>query len=244
MRLQASAIPCPRHDRVATCPEVVKVEDDLREVAFFGKITAAFTHEMKNVLAIIKESAGLMEDLLSLSQSAAFPHRERFARALGTIEAQAKRGIELSSRLNRFAHSPDASVASVDLNEILEQMIFLSGRFARLKGVTLSLDPHAHALPLITYPVVLQMAIFCYLESCWEVLGTGGNIALSAGRKGQEVVISFVCRSGGDSADELSGKLAASEGRLVLEEMMKSLKCRIEGGASRSGFDLILPSAV
>ena len=58
------------------------VETDLREVAFLGRITAAFTHEMKNVLAIIKESAGLMEDLLALSQEAAFPHRDRFARCL------------------------------------------------------------------------------------------------------------------------------------------------------------------
>jgi C4-dicarboxylate-specific signal transduction histidine kinase len=228
---------------MATCPEVVTVEDDLREVAFLGKITAAFTHEMKNVLAIIKESAGLMEDLLSLSQNATFPHRERFGRALGTIEAQAKRGIELSSRLNRFAHSPDAAVATIDLNEILEQIIFLSGRFARLKGVTLSLDPHAHALPLITSPVVLQMVIFCCLECCWEVLGTGGNIALSAGQKGQEVVIGFVCRSGGDSEEDLAERVAATKGRLVLNGMMKSLKCRIECGASRYGFDLILPAA-
>ena len=92
---------------------------DSREVAFFGRITAAFTHEMKNVLAIIKESAGLMEDLLALSQNAAFPHQERFVRSLATIEAQAKRGIELSNRLNRFAHSPDEAFATVDLNEML-----------------------------------------------------------------------------------------------------------------------------
>ena len=112
-------------------------EKDLREAAFLGRITAAFTHEMKNVLAIIKESAGLMEDLLALSQEATFPQRDRFVRCLTTIAAQTKRGVELSGRLNRFAHSPDQDIATVDLNDILEQVVFLSGRFARLKGVTL-----------------------------------------------------------------------------------------------------------
>ena len=38
-----------------------------KELEFFGKITAGITHEMKNVLAIIKKSAGLMEDIMSLS---------------------------------------------------------------------------------------------------------------------------------------------------------------------------------
>ncbi len=47
---------------------------DLSETAFMGKITAAITHEMKNVLAIIKESAGLMEDLLSVAKDDSFQH--------------------------------------------------------------------------------------------------------------------------------------------------------------------------
>jgi C4-dicarboxylate-specific signal transduction histidine kinase len=220
------------------------VEADPREVAFFGKMTAAFTHEMKNVLAIIKESAGLMEDLLSLAEDTSFPHRERFARALVTIAAQTKRGIDLSSRLNRFAHSPDSAVATVDLHEILEQIISLSGRFARLKGVTLSLHPHADSLAMITSPVALQMVVFGCLEHCWEAMGTGGNIALSVGRKGREVVISIACESGGGEVEDLADRFFASEGPMVLKKMLQSLNCRIECSESRAGFDLILPAEV
>ncbi|MCP3901564.1 MAG: sensor histidine kinase, partial [Desulfobacteraceae bacterium] len=39
------------------------------KAAFFGKITASITHEIQNVLAIIKENAGLMEDFLLINQS-------------------------------------------------------------------------------------------------------------------------------------------------------------------------------
>ena len=35
-----------------------------REAAFIGKITASATHEIRNVLAIVKESAGLIDDLM------------------------------------------------------------------------------------------------------------------------------------------------------------------------------------
>ena len=213
---------------------------DPREVAFFGRITAAFTHEMKNVLAIIKESAGLMEDLLALSHNAAFPHQERFVRSLATIEAQAKRGIELSNRLNRFAHSPDEAFATVDLNEMLEQVVFLSERFARLKRVTLSLNPCAHPLPVITSPVGLQMTVFGFLECCWGGMAGGGNISLSVAQNGPEAVISIACQGGAEFTEDLARWVADSEAGLALKQIAKHSNCRIECGQSRASFDLIV----
>jgi len=219
------------------------VDMDPREVAFFGRITAAFTHEMKNVLAIIKESAGLMEDLLALSQNAAFPHQERFVRSLATIEAQAKRGIELSNRLNRFAHSPDEALATVDLNELLEQVVFLSERFARLKRVTLSLNPSANPLPVITSPVGLQMTVFSFLECCWAGMAEGGNISLSVAHNGNDAVISFACQGGADFEEDLARRVVDSEAGLALKQIAKHSNCRIECGPSMASFDLILAIA-
>jgi C4-dicarboxylate-specific signal transduction histidine kinase len=218
-------------------------ETELKEVAFFGRITAAFTHEMKNVLAIIKESAGLMEDLLSLSQNAAFPHKDKFARTLATIHGQVKRGVDLSSRLNRFAHSPDEDVATIDLNEILEQIVFLSGRFARLQGVSLSLEPHEEALPVVVSPVGLQMVVFAYLECCWKLMSDGGSISLSVTPDKQEVIISFVCDGGAGMTEEAAGWIADAEAGLAIREMVKSSNCRIQSSASGLGLELILPVA-
>lgn len=219
------------------------LETELKEVAFFGRITAAFTHDMKNVLAVIKESAGLMEDLLSLSQNAAFPHKDRFARTLATIQAQVKRGVDLSSRLNRFAHSPDEDVATVDLNEILEQVVFLSGRFARLKEVSLSLKPHPQALPVVASPVGLQMAVFTCLECCWKSVSGGGSVSLSVAQDKQEVIITFACGGGADVEEEPAGWIADAEAGLAIREMVKSSNCRIQSNASGLGLELILPVA-
>ena len=40
------------------------------QLAYLGKLMAGLSHELKNHLAIIKESNGLIEDLLSLEESA------------------------------------------------------------------------------------------------------------------------------------------------------------------------------
>jgi C4-dicarboxylate-specific signal transduction histidine kinase len=219
------------------------MDADIREVAFFGRITAAFTHDMKNVLAIIKESAGLMGDLLSLIESSTFPHKERFVRSLTMIETQTTRGVELSNRLNRFAHSPDEAVAVVELNEILGQIIYLAERFARLKRVTLSLNPHGQDVPVVVSPVRLQMAVFGCLECCWGFMAAGGKISLSVEQRGQEAIIRFACESGADVAEALAGWFSDAEASQAMQETAESLNSRIECSTPEPGLQLILPVA-
>jgi len=150
-----------------------------KELAFFGRITAGFTHEIKNILAIIKESSGLMEDLLSLTKDDPFPHWERFSRRVLVIRQQVQRGVELANRLNRFAHSPDEPVSRIDLNELADQLVRLSERFARLKEVTLKASCSESAVALVTSPVELQMAVFTLMESCWNQMPAGSEIELT-----------------------------------------------------------------
>jgi C4-dicarboxylate-specific signal transduction histidine kinase len=217
------------------------VETDLREVAFLGRITAAFTHEMKNVLAIIKESGGLMEDLLTLNQETPFPHKDRFVRCLATIQAQTNRGVELSNRLNRLAHSPDEEVATVDLNEILDQVVFLSERFARLKGVTLSLNLHEEALNVVVSPLRLQMAVFSCLECCWRSMAAGGSVALSVTQAGKEAIVTLCCRNAAEVSEDLTVTFSDAVAKREIQEMVATFHCRIKCSASAPGLELILP---
>lgn len=228
-------------DRTAKRSGKRTVEKDLREVAFLGRITAAFTHEMKNVLAIIKESAGLMEDLFFLGQEVPFPHRDRLIRCLTTIQAQTKRGVELSGRLNRFAHSPDEAVATVDLNAMLEQIVLLSERFARLKGIALSLNPHEAALNVLVSPMGLQMVLFECLERCWESMGPGGNVNVSVAPKGKEAVVTFCCQNAADIAEGFSVPFPGTETCEAIKRVAAGFPCRITCRASGPGLELTLP---
>ena len=150
-----------------------------KEVAFFGKITAGITHEIKNVLAIIHESSGLMEDILGVTEDGTFPHKDKFIKSVNRIHGQIQRGIDITSRLNRFAHNPDHCPASLDLNEIAEQMVLLASRFARLKNVVLESSPSDPPLIIKSDPVSLEMALFESIEILLYITGSGGKITLS-----------------------------------------------------------------
>jgi nitrogen fixation/metabolism regulation signal transduction histidine kinase len=151
---------------------------DMEKAAFMGKITAGVTHEMKNVLAIIKESAGLLEDLISLAKEGAPPPREKFLRTVNRIREQVARGVDLSTKLNLFAHSPDEKAGLIDLNQAAAQTGFLCQRFARLKNMTLHVEPHDQALIVETDPLGFQMLLYQCVELIMNLVAGGSIITL------------------------------------------------------------------
>ncbi|NNG12708.1 MAG: sensor histidine kinase, partial [Halobacteria archaeon] len=39
-----------------------------QELRYFGKVTASISHELKNVLAILNEHTGLLQDLTAMAE--------------------------------------------------------------------------------------------------------------------------------------------------------------------------------
>jgi hypothetical protein len=205
---------------------------EMNELAFMGRITAGLTHEMKNILAVIKEASGLMDDILSMSPQGQFPHQERFHRAVSTIREQVARGVDLSSRLNRIAHSSEAASQSVDLNDAVQQLVVLAGRFAKFKSVSLKAVPMEGSPAVNAAPLLLQMTLFWAAETCWNLMLKGGELSLCVERKGDCPAVKFSfdgCAGEGPEPSrdsELSGRL------VELQEVMTRLGGRVEWDSS------------
>ncbi len=205
-----------------------------KEILFFGKITAGITHEIKNVLAIIQESSGLMEDILAVSPDETFPHKDKFFTSLKRILGQIDRGVDITTRLNKFAHSPDHSPANADLNDVSEQMVLLASRFARLKNVVLKADPHDVSMTIRTHPVALEMAIFESIEILLGAISSGGEITLSP-RKIQDNYVFGICYEGTiPSKTDVSPAASSPERWESLQETMTYL------GGTAKAFDSAL----
>jgi signal transduction histidine kinase len=194
-----------------------------KEVAFFGKITAGITHEINNVLAIIQESSGLMEDILDITENGIFPHKDKFVKSLNRIHGQIQRGIDVSSRLNRFAHSSDHCPASLDLNEITEQMVLLASRFARLKNVVLESSPSDPPLIIKSDPVSLEMALFESIEILLNIIGSGGKITLSPRKIQSKCVLGVGYENTVLPEEDFLAKISSTERWTSLQEIMAYL---------------------
>lgn len=147
-----------------------------REAAFIGKITASATHEIRNVLAIVKESAGLIDDLMQMAVERGPLDGDRVFKATQRIDAQVARGSELITSLNRFAHSLDHDRQAIDLGEEIRQVVFLSQRFARKKSQTVLALPGEEPRRFMADPLAVQMALFAVLELLMDELPDGTTI--------------------------------------------------------------------
>ncbi len=159
------------------------------KAAFMGKVTAGITHELKNVLAIIKESVGLMEDLIALDGENAFPDKDRFLLTMSRIMAQVTRGVDLSTRLNGFAHSADETKALVDLSEAVELTGHLCRRPARLKGMTVNAVTREEPETVMVDPMVLQMMLYQSVEWLTGLLSPGAGVNLEVAHDETSTVI-------------------------------------------------------
>lgn len=160
-------------------PEPIQVTSmrgpEASRAAFVARLTAGATHEMRNVLAIVKESAGLVQDLLAMGASA----DDRADAALARIEAQVGRGAELLTSLNRLAHGLDRDEEAVDLGEALAHATVLCRRYARQRDR--ALDVQGGATVMVTANALdVYRALVAGMEWCVSVVPEGGKVVARA----------------------------------------------------------------
>lgn len=147
---------------------------------FFGKMSASISHEMKNVLAIINENAGLLEDLAVMAEKGIPLDPQRLKTPASRIMKQIRRGDDIIKGMNRFAHSVDDPLRQIDLDDTLALMCALSNRFASMRGVSLELETSSMPVALVTNPFFLQNLLWLCVDFAMGCAGAGKTVSLQA----------------------------------------------------------------
>lgn len=205
---------------------------EMKEGEFFGKITAGVTHEIRNVMAIIGENSGLMEDILAMTSEKDFPKRERFLKAVANIRAQLSRGTELATRLNNFSHNPDEPVTEARVGDLVEQLMLLCERFARQKGIELRSEVDDRDLRVKTNVLHLQMALFSLFEAFWSVMPQGAALVVRGTKTGDGAAVELFCRENG-SFSRVPERVDLD----ALQASMKGLLASLEAALDRENAD-------
>lgn len=209
-------------------------EQDFLKTQLFGKLTASTTHEFQNVLAIIKESAGLMEDVLTLTpMENAELLEQRLGMPLSTIKKQVTRGVALVSCLNGFAHSTDHARHKVDVQVLVKRLVSLSRRLAANTGVSLAFEEGQSPLYLDTDVVQLQVCLYYALESLFMVLPAGFLITLTLqGTSSLFAVALSATHPDKPIPDDLPGIICQSHSWEVLQKAGQAIQVRPEANGT------------
>ena len=158
---------------------------------FFGQITASISHEVKNCLAIMNENAGLLQDLIAMSQGGKPLDPERINRIAGKITGQVQRADSVVKNLNRFAHSTDDLEKNLDLMEALSLTLALNRRLAINRGVELTLKNPDEMCIVSVNPFLFQYLSGRCLDAIIET-DSGKRIDIMQKRTEEQVIVSFV----------------------------------------------------
>lgn len=103
------------------------------KMASIGRLAAGVAHEINNPLAIINEKAGLMKDLVSLSED--FPKKERFLKNIQSITKSVERCSTITHRLLGFAKRMDVKLETIDLRELLQEVLSFLCKEAEYRNI-------------------------------------------------------------------------------------------------------------
>ena len=158
---------------------VVKPEN-LTETSlqFFGRVSASISHELKNVLAIINENAGLLEDFTLMGDRGIPIDPARLKVMAAAVKKQIGRADEIIKNMNRFAHSIDETIADIDLNQTIEEFRVLTDRFVAMRGVKVDLQLPASPLTIPTVPFFLMNLLWLCLDFSMSAGGDEKNLEL------------------------------------------------------------------
>jgi C4-dicarboxylate-specific signal transduction histidine kinase len=171
-----------------------------RGLAFFGEVTATITHELKNVLATVSETAGLLGDLLEESDELDVEELRSCGR---TIIEEIRRGFDVVASLNRFAHSTDEPAEAATLQEIVELVVRVAGSLSFSRKLTVIPHTDGDEARITDSPVVLQYLLYRAMVIAFRSVDVNDELTIVTGsdRKGEHIVLSGLGAGVADSPE-------------------------------------------
>jgi two-component system, NtrC family, sensor kinase len=161
------------------------------KLASVGELAAGIAHEINNPVAIMMEEAGWIDDLVQeeegLRSSENLPE---FQRALKQIHTQGKRCKEITHKLLSFARKTDPKLKTIQLNDLVEEMVALAEQRARYSNIKINTHLTPDLPTISASPSEMQQVLLNLINNAVDAMEkTGGSIDLTTRVDGGYVVV-------------------------------------------------------
>ena len=166
------------------------------KLASIGELAAGIAHEINNPVAIMVEEAGWIDDLLEEEEFQESKNLTEFRRALKQIRTQGKRCKEITHKLLSFARKTDSRVQEVYLNELIQDMITISAKRARLSSIVINTDIQKDLPPIEVSPTEIQQVLLNLINNALDAMEEKGGVLSVLARLEEDNIVIEVSDDG------------------------------------------------
>jgi len=154
---------------------------EAEKLASLGRIAAGIAHEINNPLAIVNEKAGLMQDIIGISDE--FQHRDKFMNLIQGIVESVDRCRAITHHLLGYARPTEFIMETMDLNDAIEAVKGFLHRELDSKHIVVETNLLADLPQISSDKGQIEQVILNIVKNAIDAVSEGGLITISSGIK-------------------------------------------------------------
>lgn len=172
------------------------------KMAALGKLAAGVAHEVNNPLAVIREKAGWMRDLLEEEDVKSSQNFMEFEDAVNKIEQHVERAGNVVHRMLGFARRMEPVCNDIYINDLLKQTAAFLDNEIRFRNIELSWNLDSELPTVQTDASQLQQVVLNLMNNAIDALAKNGHIFVTTRHEDVTDMVEISIRDDGPGMDK------------------------------------------
>jgi signal transduction histidine kinase len=164
------------------------------KMAALGRLSAGVAHEINNPVSIITEKAGLLKDLLLMSDT--LPPKEKLLDLIDSVLRSADRCGGITHRLLGFAKHMQVQTETIELDLLIREVLGFLEKEAAYRGIEVVFDFPPECPTTVSDRGQLQQVFLNIINNAFAAVDDGGRIEIGIRETEPEAVAVWVQDNG------------------------------------------------
>jgi signal transduction histidine kinase len=174
----------------------------LAQLEELSKLTGGLAHEIKNPLSTVKINLNLIREELE-GANANEAVLKRAIRKLAVVQKETDRVEQILNGFLRYVDRTELQLASVDINELVSDMIDFYSPQAHSHSVTIHQGLHNEPLVCKIDPDMLKQVLLNLFINAQQAMSSGGDLMIRTDRQEKDALIQISDTGSGITPDKL-----------------------------------------